>query len=765
MAEPATDIPTGSFNGSMLQEASMSSDAHAPYPASGEASGDTSADPPAPAASQDPAPTPATGTAPHTAAETAAVSTAAVTPPATAAGDARAPATAGASSASAHVHADSNYGTMIGQLFEAVQRHSGAPLSLQWVQHELENYVPVKNETELAELLNRNRVVVLIADRLGSGRWTAALQLLSTVEGESLTLRRVRRETGDSFSTEGLKGRKRTGWILDLRGTEESLPASCDFGLELRQSGDLIADDSYLVVLASTHLWKRIGHGASDLARTPEPPEAGELFTRYLQSAGIDDPQSWVEDHRLGHKLPERPGQIREWARTLAQAEFQYRAATGRSTEQGSVGFEEVVKAVTNAVSGWMDVLTKWHSAPGRTSYDRNYLLLAAVCDGAAVDNVHEKITSLARAFKEKEEGSTRPTGQQGPGLIQLAHQIEAEPLPDGTLRFAGPAFAEAVVRYFWRDRPELIDEFTQWTAKLCLELKPAQRTQLAQRMAPWALHHAQAARSTRLLHLIAEDWAQDDTLAPHARDLLVTAMLDPEIGQLTWNATNRWAEHRDSSPRLLQTLSRVYQTLAPVHPERMLRRLGGLALKDGAADTVGEAINALWSNDELRPQVRDTLDQWFTSDHTMLQRSASSAFMYLTLQQDQAGAPALLGTCPSTPPDWVIRGWRTALESDEPTLLARRASAVWLDAAASRPDTTEQITTTLVRAVHDTPSDHLRGQRFLNLVRLAERWLVQTEPADQERRNRFHTQLMHRAQLADPRRLRDQRHGEPAGE
>ncbi|MFF5802527.1 hypothetical protein [Streptomyces sp. NPDC012746] len=666
----------------------------------------------------------------------------------------------------ASVHSDSNYGTMIGQLFEAVQRHSGAPLPPESVSRELADYLPIGNEAEVAQVLKDNRVAVLVADRLGSGRWTTALQLLTNVQGEPLTLRRVRREAGDSFSMEGLRGNRRTGWILDLRETEESIPASCDFGLELQQADDLRDDDSYLIVLVGTELWARIGNGAGGLAKTPAPPEAIDLFTKYLESAGIADPKSWAEDHRLCKDLPQlRPGQVREWAQTLVRAESEYRSATGRGTERDSDGFKQVVQAVVNAVAGWMDVLWKWHSEPGRTSYDRNYLLLAAVYDGAPIENVHDRIVSLGRALGEKNEG-TRLAGQQGPGLIQLARQIDAVPLPDGNLQFPGPGFAEAVVRYFWRDRPELIGSFTSWTAKLCLGLEPDQQARLAQRMAPWALHHAQASRQTKLLYRVAEDWSQDDDLVRHAHDLLVTAILDPEVGQLTRNATTRWASSGESSAHLLRTLARVFQTLVPTHPGLMLRRLGDLAVsqKDGVAEAVGMALDALWGEDELRPQVRDTLDTWFTSGHHGLRRSAASAFMNLALQRDDSGQPALLTAPGEALPDWAIRGWRTALEAEEPTALGRRACAVWLDAAAATgEDAADRIVATFVQAVHETAADHLRGRRVLNFYRLAEHWLIQGEALDWEGRSRFRAALVRSVEAADPRGAHGRREGESA--
>ncbi|OKI98965.1 hypothetical protein AMK18_23815 [Streptomyces sp. CB01249] len=676
----------------------------------------------------------------------------------------------------ASVHADTNHGTQIGQWFEAVQRHSGAPLPPETVERDLADYVSIENEVELSRLLEHNRTLVLFADHRGSGRWTAALHLLATRPGEVLTLRRIRREPGDSFSAEGLKGHKRTGWILDLRAREESIPPSCDFGLELMQADDLRDDGSYLVVILRTDLWNRIGYGAGDLARRPHPPTPASLLLKYLSSGGIADPKQWVDDHRIKEKLAGlRPGQVREWAQTLVRAESDYRTTTGRSTEAGSDGFNEAIDAANKAVSGWMDVLTDWHSKDGRTSYDRNYLLLAAVYDGEPVDNVHDRILSLARALGEKSDTSTRLTGQQGPGLIQLAHQLDAELRPDGTLRFPGPGFAEAIVRYFLMDRPELIDKFIRWTAQLCVDLAAPKAEKLAERLAPWILHHAQAARSTRTLLVVATNWSADGLLDRHAHGLLVTAALDSEIGQLTRNATSNWIE-KGNAP-LLKTLAHVFQSVTPAHPEQMLRRLGDLASsldqrvqfdieeRAGVADAVGAAVDGLWVDDGLRSLLRKTLNTWFASDHKGQQQAAGSAFLYLALQRDDTGWLVLLSSSEDSIPDWVIRGWRIALEAEEPTSLTRRACAAWLDAAVAHPGAADLIVSTMVRAVHDSPRDYLRGLRFLNLVRLAEHWVSEEDAPNREARHRSHATLMRSVREADPHRGRSQSEGELAGE
>ena len=84
--------------------------------------------------------------------------------------------------ASVDIRAEHVSGQIIGQLFEAVQRHSGAPLSQEWVDNELKDYgADVGNEDQLRRKLQDNRVLVrsLTIPAAGGGPRPCALSAVS----------------------------------------------------------------------------------------------------------------------------------------------------------------------------------------------------------------------------------------------------------------------------------------------------------------------------------------------------------------------------------------------------------------------------------------------------------------------------------------------------------------------------------------------------------------------------------------------------------
>lgn len=653
------------------------------------------------------------------------------------------------------MHAGVNFGTMIGQFIQAAVRiHRGQPLTRNWVDERLAAYVPPHNEGTAAEKLYDRHVLVLVAETIGSGRWTTALKLLQqTPEGE-LTIRCVRRETGDEFTMEGLRDRERTGWILDLRAADESVPAGTMFGHELTQTQILKDTKSYLVVVVGAELWKQIGEGAGALAEILEPPDPTDVLESYLRQSRIcSNPAEWTQDHRIKpylERLP--PGQVYEWAQTIEQVEIDYKAKAMPGELPAEV-FGKKVDAVIKSRSGWFTGLTGWHSKPGRTSFERNYLLAMAVFDGVfedrPVEDVHEKVASLAATLGE----ATAPArGQEGPGLVELTREAGAVLQPNGIVRFPGPGYAEAIMEYFWLDRPHLLDSFTKWTAEQCLQLEQPYQVTLANKVIPWVLHHSQSTRSTPFLRSVAARWSEDSRLVDHAVELLIAACLDSQIGNLIRNATTSWIGQARTTPALKRALARVFQGLAPAYPTSMLRRLAELAEspEPGVSEAVGAVMKALWDDAELRPRLHEALTTWSESSKPTVRRAAINAFLHLALNIDETGVPVLMARTDVTP-TWVIDSWRRVLEEDEPAPLALEVGRVWLDAAATSSEAWEVTTNMFVRAVHETLADNRRGTRSLNITRIAEDWRILGQALDEATRNRLRANLVDRVRVADP--------------
>ena len=311
-----------------------------------------------------------------------------------------------------------------------------------------------------------------------------------------------------------------------------------------------------------------------------------------------------------------------------------------------------------------------------------------AVFDGVFQDHPVEayanKVTSLATNLGET---AVPLRGQQGPGLVELTQQIDTVLQPDGKLRFPGPGFAEAVVDYFWLDRPHLLDGFTKWTVDQCLKLEQPYQGALSNKVIPWVLHHSQSARSTPFLRSVATRSSENPRLLGHAADLLVAACLDSQIGNITRKAVADWLGQARTTPALKCALARVFQNLAPVYPASMLRRLAELAEspEPEVGEAVGAAMKALWGDTELRPRLHEALTSWSESSKPTVRRAAINAFLHLALNIDETGVPALMARSGS-PPAWVTNNWRRVLEEDEPGTLGLEAGRTWLDAATTSP-------------------------------------------------------------------------------
>ncbi|MEU1867862.1 hypothetical protein [Streptomyces gardneri] len=646
----------------------------------------------------------------------------------------------------------SNNGTVIGiQNVHEIQRMRGTALTEPWVRGCLAYYVPADDTTSvLSAILNTDRVAVIHGDT-GTGRYTTALHILKTLR--VTTIRQVRRAVDDKVELDGLKDDE-TGWILDLRHETKPLPAS--FGLDLRDARKRLEDaSSFLVVVISTDAWSGVCGEATHLAHPLRPVDPIAVARAYLerQVPPIGETDIWLADEGItAHLMGATPAKAVEWARTITTA------VSLNSKSPDPKGIAELVAFVVQSAQKWRRDLLHWHRQ-NTDSGHRNYLLAAAVLDGAPAQNVFEAYTALGSALGD----TPAPTkGQHGPGIIELTDTIKAELGEDDRVRFLKPGYAEAVVDYFWADRPHHVKAFTRWTADQATALPRDLATPLADHVAQWTVRFALAKQSLRVLRATATHWAASTHLKDHAADLLVAAALDPVTGRLARDRYLTWAKGPDAPApggkahtpvTLKQALAKAMAQLAPAYPDIALTRLATLAACTESLDvtqTVGDALMILWDQDTFEDSIRERLSSWLTSSLPHQSQAASRTFLHLAERVDADNVPVLLTVRQGRLDPWALTGWRHSL--DGPTPQIQTAFNAWLDAALAHSQLRPVILNAFTDAIFRPGPDPLYlANRLLVLQHAANGWEPAHAGQPHTERTRLRDELLLAMRAADP--------------
>ncbi|MFI0155771.1 hypothetical protein [Streptomyces lydicus] len=621
-----------------------------------------------------------------------------------------------------------NKGTVIGvQNISEIHRLRGTPLPKDWLNRQLQFYIPRDEATKAIDaLLDAHRVAVIHA-QAGTGRYTTALHVFTSRNMKAI--RQVRREPNEKVDLEGLQDED-TGWILDLRDEEETLRTG--FGLHLREvESHLRTTRSFLVLVTHTDTWTRVADEAAELAHPLTPPAALEVFRARLarREPCIDDLSNWLGEEKINKHLSGAvPAEAVYWADTIEAA-----VALNRSTTDPKP-FHELVEFVVQSAQNWRRKLCEWHT-DNTDSAHRNYLLAAAVLDGAPVETVYEAHSTLGTALDDRPQ----PTkGQQGPGIIQLTDIIGAELGADDRIRFLKPGYAEAAVEYFWVDRPHHVADFTRWTAEQATTLPRDLGIPLADRVTQWATRYTLTKQSFTILRTIATHWAGTQHLRGHAQDLLVAAAVDPTTGKRTREQYLAWAKDPDTAdltdrkhtPTVLkQALAGALAQLGSVYPKIALKRLSELAANTtdpDVTDAVGDALMDLWDQQGLQETIRTTLTSWFNASQHHYTDAARRAFLHLAGRTTPDGAPVLLAEGGAKPAPWTLSGWRCALDGKLSRNLQDAVNS-WLDAALIGLDLRPVVLKTFSEAVFRSEDDRTYlAPRFLLLNHAVYGW----EPA-----------------------------------
>ncbi|PJI99762.1 hypothetical protein BX264_7136 [Streptomyces sp. 2333.5] len=645
-----------------------------------------------------------------------------------------------------------NNGTLIGiQNNHEIQRLRGIPLTDDWIRRRLGGYVGDDDTAKaLGAILDIHRVGVIHAGA-GTGRYTTALHTLKRLGVQ--TIRQVRRMPDEKIELEGLLDED-TGWILDLRHETQLLPTTT--GLHLTEVADhLIKTRSFVIAVVHTDIWTNVAGEAPGLAHHLSPADALAVARAHLSDQPLSEGElsQWLRDVRItSHLKNATPAQAVDWADKIAAAVVLDRTTTEHKS------FDELVDFVVQSAQNWRRKLLEWHNAETDSGH-RTYMLAAAVLDGAPAQSVYDAHITLGTALGD----TPLPTkGQQGPGIIALTDSINADLGLDDRIRFLRPGYAEAVVDYFWADRPHHVEAFTRWTAEQA-ELLPSELgIPLADRVSQWTTRYTLTKQSLTVLRATATNWAASKHLKGHASDLLVAAALDPVAGKLARDRYLDWAKapdepttdkKRPTPPALKRALAEAMAQLAPAYAEVALRRLADLAAHTDdpqVTEAVGDALMTLWEQDGFQQRIRDRLTTWFGGDRNQA-AAARRAFLHLAERTGPDGIPALLTSHPITPDSWTLTGWRQSLD-DTKSRQAQDAVSTWLDAALAHPTLRTTVIATFTEAVFRSDTDHTYlPQRFIVLNHAANGWEPAHAGQAPTERTRLRDELLIAIREADP--------------
>lgn len=593
--------------------------------------------------------------------------------------------------------------------------------------------------------------VLVLSRPPDSGRTITAYVLLGKLleEGVIEEVRPIAFGNSQHFPTRRLPHDARCGYLLELPPDEDDFAVDDAFGASVRKIRErLERRGSRLIVLTRPEQWRRICQGAPD----DVAPELGtarprDIAERWLLAQEPGFPvDTWLEHPGIRRLLVgQSPTDVLSLVYLMLDQHRTAEQATLASSdplrqERGALSaqtFEEQVADVVAAHSNWEDALYEWHEPEGRsrTSFERNFLLAAAVLRGDPVGHVYAKAAELT-AVLDKSEFNV--DGQQAPGVIAMTRAVGARRETDGSLAFERPHWDDAAVEYFWNDRPLARTSFLGWlaqapvdtsTSKEALEtISKDDRRVLAGRIGQFALQWAVRHRRQEPLEEIVKAWylhGPEKELWPLAVELLDRAAIHAVTAPYIHSMLLSWAGRKE--PSLQRAVVEVCTLeFGRRHTGKALRRLRHVAemgLPD-VLDQLRDAVCVLWGDATIRSTLFSYVVAWCQSEKTRdtvghrtfaaLATSTPPETHDLPLLLQTHGAEEVTDEESFRPPvPGLVTGWRTLLRQATGAAGPREldtAVCLWLDAARDHPPLRTIVFETLREAVN------VRGAQGPNL-------------------------------------------------
>ncbi|WP_308316036.1 MULTISPECIES: hypothetical protein [unclassified Streptomyces] len=670
-----------------------------------------------------------------------------------------------------------NYGEQIGTKYVYEQTlDSHAPISPEYLAVVREVYAEPRREDRLApspfkqalEALRAAGSVLVINRPPNSSRTFTAYALFAHLldDGVITEVRPLSFGGSKHFPTRRLPHDRQCGYLLELPPDEDDFAVDASFGGNLHKLVErLQRRDCRLVVLSRPEQWRRISHGApSGVAPELGTVSPRDIAERWLLGQEPDFPVDQWLDHQdikplLARQAPtdvlnlvylmldeHRAGQfVAADASPSDQALRHQREGSLRRT------FEEQVAYVAAAHSNWEEALYLWHEPDGhsRTSFQRNFLLAAAVLRGDPVGHIYARAAELT---EQLDGDKVEVDGQREPGVIAMTRAIEARREENGTLTFTRPHWDDAVIEYFWNDRPLARTTFLNWlaqapvadtsTSREALEIISKDgRLALAERVGQFALQWAVRHRRQTPLERIVEEWYKHGTakeLWPMAVELLDSAAIHAASAPYIHSMLLAWSSR--SQPHLQRAVVEVCTgAFGRRHTAKALRRLRNVAAQGhpDVIDSLREAVRVLWEDGTVRQMLFGYVVDWCKAETTS-QSVGHRTFTALALNAppEAAGLPPLLQAMVDETPDeedafrptvqGLVTGWRTLLRQAAGPTGERdldKAVFTWLDATLERNEFKSIVFDTLRQTVNVPGTE---GPILRETLRTSAQWWVQ---------------------------------------
>ncbi|MEY9863522.1 hypothetical protein ABH935_009175 [Catenulispora sp. GAS73] len=611
---------------------------------------------------------------------------------------------------------------------------------------------PGKTFDSAFSALRSNQRLVVLRYRPDSGTRTAAVAMIARLtRNEHVRPHYLRVGGPNGLPTAELASEKYQAYLMDLTVLGEETDLSPDFGVELKAvSAILRKSDSYLIVITEDEQWGWIGQYAPDsLVHDLEPPNPVLVAQKWLKERVPDrDFADWFTDpaiRRLLNKVaPREAVKIAQLIETAVAPGFKP-LLDGTDLKPGTTSedadFQQRVRSVVASRAQWRSDLLDWHKAPGRTAFERNFLLATAVLSGFSVGVAYAEAKRLCKVFRDVVAGVS---GHSGPGVIELLDTIRADTDHDESVVFPRPRWAEAVLAYYWQDRPDDHDAFITWLAGLpkSESIRPATRAAVATRVSDVLFDLIMTPERVGQLGRVIDLWSAQEESRTAARSFLTAAALHPTLGRDVARMMLDWSKQLGVQRRIAVAVV-CGGDFGQLSTDKALVRLSYLIESDEpeVVTAAEQAVVALWKQPETGRELLEQLIKWESDGVATHVRAARNIFTRVAAlpSPTAAGRPDLLVRAVASEEDLdlVAKGWRCLLESEMKGDALGKALLPWFDAALVAPDVAADVMSVFERVTADSRRAHRR------LENCAYFWRGSSGPADETPAGIFMSQVV----------------------